>query len=97
MISHAEGFSQSIMRVDSRTAGIEATTNEIATIVKQYAHSQAESIEQARERDPSQTKHLSTSKNEIDSCVSEAKEQRNALLEFQDRLRMYALLNFFNL
>lgn len=86
-----EDLSESVMRVDSRTTVIETTTNEIATRVKQYAHSQAKFIEHIRETDRSQTNRLSKIANGIESCASEVKEQRNALLEFQDKLKMYAL------
>jgi hypothetical protein len=79
------------MRLDSRMKSIEKTANEVATTSKQYAHSQAEFIEHTRETNHSQTNHLSRISNGIESCALEVKEQRNLLLDFQDKLKMYAL------
>jgi len=73
------------MRVDKRTMNIETTTDEIITRVTEYACS-------TREVNSSQTDQLSVISSGIQSCALEITEQKNLLLEFQDKLKKYVLL-----
>lgn len=79
------------MRTDDRVRKIETTTNDIATKVTQVVQDQTKFEEYTKENNSLQTFVLSSIKGSTDSCVSEGKEQKNALLQFQDKLTTYAL------
>lgn len=76
------------MKIEGRASRVETTTNEIATTVKQNAHSQAEFMGQARETGRSQAEQLAEIRSGVKACSCEMIEQRNALLELQRKLEM---------
>jgi seryl-tRNA synthetase len=79
------------MRVDTRTAKIETTSNDIAAELEQYGHTRNELTNKIDEPNRSHTEQLSVIEEEMRTCALETKGQRDALLGLQRMLKTYVV------